>query len=126
MTTARWLYRSYLFVAGVTLIVLGCGNYLAAAFKVEHYQETMAEVAPEIRPTASFLPHEELHYSLSDARERWEIARAKLDFYYVVLSIGRLMISIGTVCTVIALIRLRRQGIRLARTLAASSGGREG
>jgi uncharacterized membrane protein YczE len=125
MTTARWLYRSYLFVAGVTLIVLGCGNYLAAAFKVEHYQETMAEVAPEIRPSASFLPYEELHYSFSDAHERWEIARAKLDFYYVVLSIGRLMMSIGTVCTVIALIRLRRQGIRLARSSAASSGRRE-
>jgi hypothetical protein len=68
MTTARWLYRSYLFVAGITLIVLGCGNYLAAAFKVERYQETMAEIAPEIRTTASFLPHEELDYSPSDAR----------------------------------------------------------
>jgi len=119
MTTVRWLYRSYLFVAGVTLIVLGCGNYLAAAFKVERYQETMAEIAPEIRTTASFLPHEELHYSPSDARERWEIARAKLDFYHVVLSIGRLLISIGTVCTAIALIRLRHQYLRLARIYPA-------
>jgi uncharacterized membrane protein YczE len=125
MTTVRWLYRSYLFVTGVMLIVLGCGNYLAAAFKVEHYQETMAEIAPEIHTTASFLPHDELHYSLSDARERWEIARAKLDFYYVVLSTGRLMISIGTVCTVIALVRLRRQYTRLARITAASAMGRE-
>jgi uncharacterized membrane protein YczE len=125
MTTARWLYRSYLFITGVTLIVLGCGNYLAAAFKVEHYQETMAEIAPEIRTATTFLPHEELPYSLSDARERWEIARAKLDFYHVVLSIGRLMISIGTVCTVIALIRLRRQCIRLARISTPSFAGHE-
>ncbi len=116
MTTARWLYRSYLFVAGVTLIVLGCGNYLAAAFKVERYQEIMAEVAPEVHATASFLQHEELHYFPSDARERWEIARAKLDFYHVVLTIGRMMVSIGAICTAIALFRLRRQRLRLAHT----------
>lgn len=121
MTTARWLYRSYLFVAGITLIVLGCGNYLAAAFKVERYQETMAEIAPEIHTTASFLPREELHYSPSDARERWEIARAKLDFYHVVLTVGRLLISIGAVCTAVALIRLRRQRLRLARLYTSPS-----
>jgi uncharacterized membrane protein YczE len=116
MMTARWLYRSYLFVAGVTLIVLGCGNYLAAAFKVEHYQEIMAEVAPEVHTAATFLPHDELNYFSSDARERWEIARAKLDFYRVVLGLGRLMVSIGTVCMAIALVRLRRQWIRLAHS----------
>jgi len=40
----------------------------------------------------------------------------KAYFYHVVLSIGRLMLSIGTVCTAIALIRLRHQRIRFART----------
>ena len=113
MTTARWLYKSHLFVAGVTLIVLGLGNYLTAVFKVEHYQEVMAEVAPQVRTATSFLPYEERHYFLSDARERWEIARAKLDFYHVVLDMGRLMISMGAICTAVALLRLRRQRPRL-------------
>jgi len=121
MTTAvRWLYKSYLFVAGITLIVLGASNYLTAAFKVEHYQEVMAEVAPQVRPAPSFLPYEERHYFLSDARERWEIARAKLDFYHVVLSIGRFLLSGGAVCTLIALLRLRRQRLRLTQTTLPS------
>ncbi|MGH8008986.1 MAG: hypothetical protein ACREQ3_18520, partial [Candidatus Binatia bacterium] len=45
----------------------------------------------------------------SEARERWEIARAKLGFYHVVQSGGRLMMSIGAICTALALIRVRRQ-----------------
>ncbi len=120
MTTVRWLYKSYLFVAGIVLIVLGTSNYLAAVFKVEHYQGVMAEVAPQVRSAPSFLPYEERHYFLSDARERWEIARAKLDFYYVVLSIGRLLFSIGALCALIALLRLRRQRLRLAHTSLSS------
>jgi hypothetical protein len=121
MATARWLYKSYLFVAGVTLIVLGVSNYLAAVFKVEHYQGVMAEVAPQVYSAPMFLPYEERHYFLSDARERWEIARAKLDFYHVVLSIGRLLFSLGTICTLIALLRLRRQRLRLLHASLASA-----
>jgi hypothetical protein len=113
MTTASRLYKSYLFVAGVTLIVLGLGNYLTAVFKVEHYQATMAEIAPQVRTAASFSPNEERHYFPSEARERWEIARAKLDFYHVVLSVGRFMVGIGAVCAAIALLRRRRQSARL-------------
>jgi len=120
MTTVRWLYKSHLFVAGMTLMVMGASNYLTAVFKVEHYQEVMAEVAPQVRPAPSFLRHEERHYFLSDARERWEIARAKLDFYYVVLSIGRFLLSIGAVCTLLALLRLRRQRLRLIQNTFSS------
>ncbi|MBI3301212.1 MAG: hypothetical protein HYZ72_03920 [Deltaproteobacteria bacterium] len=115
MATARLLYKSHLFVAGVTLIVLGLGNYLAADSKVAHYQELVAETAPQIHTAPSFLLHEQGRPFPSEAWERWEIARAKLDYYHVVLSGGRLMMMIGMVCTILALIRLRRQRARLVQ-----------
>ena len=115
MTTALVLYMSHLLVAGITLIVLGLGNYLAAQSKVAHYQEVIAEIAPQIPAAPPFLLREEGRPFPSEAWERWEIASAKLDFYHVVLSGGRLMTSIGIVCTAVALIRLRRQRVHLAR-----------
>ena len=77
MTTARLLYRSHLFIAGLTLIVLGLGNYLAAQSKVAHYQEVIAEIAPQIPAAPPFLLREEGRPFPSEAWERWEIASAK-------------------------------------------------
>lgn len=114
MTTARLLYRSHLFVAGIALITLGLGNYLAADSKVDHYQELIATIAPQVQTVPSLLLREGGRPFPTEAWERWEIARAKLDFYHIVLSGGRLMTSIGLVCTVLALIRLRRQRVRAA------------
>jgi hypothetical protein len=108
MISAHLLYKSRLFVTGVALIVLGLGNYLAADSKVSHYEEMVAELAPQI-PPQPFLLREKGQPFPSEAWERWEIARAKLDYYYVVLSSGRLMISAGMVCAVLALLHLRRQ-----------------
>ena len=55
--------------------------------------------------------------------ERWEIARAKRDFYQVVLSAGRLMMGIGFLCTAVSLIRLRRQRTQTVVTsLSATTG----
>lgn len=98
------------------MILLGLGNYFAADSKVTHYQEVMTEVASHIRSTPPLLLRETGRPFPNEAWERWEIARAKLDFYHVVLSGGQLMTSAGIVCTVIALVRLRRQRARLAPT----------
>jgi hypothetical protein len=109
MPPAHVLYKSRLFVAGAALIILGLGNYLAADSKVAHYQGLVTELAPQISQSQPFLLREEGKPFPSETWERWEIARAKLDYYYVVLSGGRLMISVGMVCTVLALIKLRRR-----------------
>lgn len=109
MTMVRSLYKSYAFVAGIALILLGVGNYLTAESKVHHYQTVMTTIAALQQPASTFLPYGESTYFPSEARERWEIARAKRDFYQVVLSAGRLMMGIGFLCTAVSLIRLRRQ-----------------
>lgn len=115
MTTARLLYKSHLFVAGIALTALGLGNYFAADSKVDHYQELIAAIAPQIQTVPSLLPREGGRPFPTEASERWEIARAKLDFYHIVLSGGQLMTSLGMVCAVLALIRLRRQRARVAQ-----------
>ena len=109
MTTARLLHKNHLFVAGLVLMTLGLGNYIAGDSKVAHYQEVIAEASPQERVSQSFFSDEKRHPFPNEARERLEIARAKLDFYQVVLSSGRLMTSLGIGCLLIALIRLRRQ-----------------
>lgn len=112
----KLLYKNYLFVAGGTLLVLGLGNYIAAHVKVKQYQGVRAEIAPQLHTASSFLLYEDSSPFPNEARERWEIARAKLGFYHVVQSGGRLMMSIGAICILLALIRLRRQRIYAYRS----------
>jgi len=120
MTLVRSLYKSYVFVAGVALILLGAGNYLAAGSKTHHYQALMNTVASLQQPSSALLPYGSTAYFPSEAHERWEIARAKRDFYQVVLSAGRLMMGIGFLCTAVSLIQLRRQRILQAATLLSA------
>lgn len=112
MASISLLYKSQLFIIGASLIVLGLGNYLIANSKVTHYQELVSELTPYVPQPRPFLMREEGKPFPSETWERWEIARAKLDYYHVVLSSGRLMLSVGMVCLVLALIRLRRQRTR--------------
>jgi hypothetical protein len=50
MTLVRSLYKSYVFVAGIALILLGLGNYVTAESKVYHYQEIMMQVSSLLFP----------------------------------------------------------------------------
>jgi hypothetical protein len=113
MTLAQSLYKSYLFVAGTALIVLGLGNYFVATSKTGHYQKIMAETAPQMQKELLFISREERFPFPSEAREHWEIAHAKRDFYQVVLSAGRLMSSVGLLCAAFSLMHLRRHRSRL-------------
>lgn len=115
MATARLLHKNYLFVAGLVLMTLGLGNYIAGESKVAHYQEVIVEASPQTRVSQSLFSDGTRYPFPHEARERLEIARAKLDFYQVVLSSGRLMTSLGIGCILIALIRLRRQSAAQSR-----------
>jgi hypothetical protein len=122
MTIAQFLYRNHLFIAGTVLIALGLGNCIAANSKVNQYQAVRAEIAPpQVSSVPPLLLHEERRMLPSEARERWEIARAKLDFYRVVLSSGQLMMGLGLICVILALIRLRRQFLLADRQFPIAS-----
>ena len=107
MTIAQLLSRNYLFIAGVVLIVLGIGNAIAAITKVSQYQTVLASTAPQVEAAATSLFRGGRRYFPSEARERWEIAQAKLDFYHVVLGGGQIMFGVGLLCAMVALLRLR-------------------
>lgn len=109
MTIARQLQQDFLFIAGCVLIVLGIGNHYAGASKVAHYQAVIAASAGQAGPTAPFVARGKQQSFPGEERERLAIARAKLDFYQVVLSSGRLMTTIGIVFALMACVRLHRQ-----------------
>jgi hypothetical protein len=114
MIPAQLLYKSRFFVTGVSLLILGTGNYLAASSKVVQYQAVVNELTPQISQTQPFFLRKEGTLFPSETWERWEIARTKLDYYHVVLSGGRLMISAGLACLVFALLKFRRDRSQLA------------
>jgi hypothetical protein len=103
----RRLYQSRLLVLAVTLLVLGIGNTIIGASKLRQYQTIVAEGrARGYFPDASTSPARILR-PLDDEGERYNIGRAKVDLYHVVLSGGLLMMAIGVVLTIIAWLRLR-------------------
>jgi hypothetical protein len=111
----RDAYSSYLLVAGFTLLVLGVGNWVAGAMEISKYQGLMRKTAPtgleesyrsfqELDQQKS----EEVLRRITEDRERYNAAKVKIDFYYVVLSGGRLFFLFGALLTFFALIRLIR------------------
>ena len=122
MFTLSSLYQSTLFTIGIVLIVLGIGNTVVAQAKVRQYQTDLARTPPSIDAEQTFGKNARLHHFSSEAWSRWALAQAKLDFYQVLLSSGWLLLSAGTLCTVIAIRRTRYPRTRLARPSIVSRG----
>lgn len=112
----RDIYSSYFLVAGLMCVVLGVGNWAFGAVQITKYQgllHTTAQTGLE-DSYRSFqeLDHqknEEVLRRINEDREKYNTARIKLDFYYVVLSGGRVLFLLGALLTFLALIRLIRQ-----------------
>lgn len=105
------------------MLVLGIGNYLAAISKVAHYQQVVTSLSPQASQPQPFGARGDEEVIPSEKWERWEIARAKLDYYHVVLSGGQLMMSAGVGCLIFAFIKLRRQRLRHALTRRLTGDG---
>ena len=113
---ARDIYSSYLLVAGFLLLVLGIGNWIAGAVELTKYQSLLRKTA-ETGLEESYRSFQELDQQkneevlrrINEDRERYNAARVKMDFYYVVLSGGRLLFLLGALLTFFSLIRLIRQ-----------------
>ena len=112
----RDVYSSYLLVAGVILLVLGIGNWVAGAMEITRYQgllhktsETGLEDSYRSFQELDQQKNEEVLRTINEDREKYNAARVKIDFYYVVLSGGRLFFLVGALLTCFALMRLIRQ-----------------
>jgi len=105
MRGRRW-YESRFFIFGFTFLILGAGNTVVGSYKLGQYQGLVAEGrARGYFPDAK--ASERLLRPLDDQGERYNIARAKVDLYHVVLSGGLLMTGIGLILTIAAWVRLR-------------------
>lgn len=104
---ARRLYQSRLLVLAITLLVLGIGNSIIGSQKLAQYQTIVAEGrARGYFPDAAGSTDRILR-PLDDEGERYNIGRAKVDLYHVVLSGGLVMMAVGVVLSIIAWLRLR-------------------
>lgn len=113
---ARDIYSSYLLVTGLMLLVLGVGNWAFGAVQITKFQGLLHRTAQtgleDSYRSFQELDHqknEEVLRRINKDREKYNAARVKLDFYYVVLSGGRLFFMLGALLTFFALIRLIRQ-----------------
>jgi hypothetical protein len=99
-------HRSRFLVAGITLLVLGAGNALIGSQKLGQYQLIVAE-----GQARGYFPDtggaNRILRPLDEEGERYNIGRAKVDLYHVVLSGGLLMLGLGAILTIAALVRLR-------------------
>ena len=125
----RDIYSSYLLVGGFLCLVLGLGNWIVGAIEITRYQGLLHKTAQtgleDSYRSFQELDHqknEEVLRPINEDREKYNAARIKLDFYYVVVSGGRLLFLIGALLTFFALIRVIRQDtMTKMRRLAAST-----
>jgi hypothetical protein len=120
----RRYYQSRFLVTGVALLVLGASNAVIGSTKLAQYQRTVAEGrARGYFPDAGSGNH--VLRPVDDEAERYNISRAKVDLYHVVLSGGLLMFVVGAVLTVAAVLRVRvqREGPLPGVALPGSSHG---
>ena len=111
----RRYYQSRFLVTGVSLLVLGAGNVLIGSTKLMQYERVVAEgrargYFPDTGTSSGILR------PVDDEGERYNIGRAKIDLYHVVLSGGLLMLGLGAILTAAAWVRVR---VHREKTLAA-------
>lgn len=98
-------HKNPLLVAGLALLVLGTGNWIAGEIRARPYvvylRDNPAPSAESRDLKASLLEPED------EEREHRDIARAKLDFYELVQTGGRILILAGVLCLGVAIVRLR-------------------
>lgn len=125
----RDIYSSYLLVAGFLCLFLGLGNWIVGAVEITRYQgllnrtiQTGLEDSYRSFQELDHQKNEEVLRPINQDREKYNAARVKLDFYYVVVIGGRILFLLGSLLTFFALIRLIRQDtvVKMKR-LAAST-----
>lgn len=112
----REIYSSYALIAGLVCLVFGVGNWVVGAVETAKYQNLLLKTAHTGLEDSyrNFQQldqqrNEEVLRRLTENRERYNAARVKLNFFYVVLTGGRLMFLVGALITVVALVRMIRR-----------------
>lgn len=117
---AREIYSSYLLVAGAVCLTLGIVNWGIGAVESTKYQNLLTKTArtglEESYRNFQELDHqknEEVLRRINEDREKYNAARVKLNFFYVVLTGGRVLFLLGLLLTLWSMIRLIRQDAQI-------------
>ncbi|HEU4639130.1 MAG TPA: hypothetical protein VFS84_09775 [Candidatus Binatia bacterium] len=115
----REIYTSTLFVSGLICLVMGVGNWTVGVVETSKYQALLYKTArtglEESYRSFQELDHqknEEVLRRINADREKYNGARVKLNFFYVVLIGGRVLFFVGAMLSLIALVRLIRRDTR--------------
>lgn len=111
----RDAYSNSAFVAGIVCLFLGIGNWVTGSMETSKYQSLLYKTArtglEETYRNFQELDqqrNEEVLRKMNDNREKFNAARVKLNFFYVVLIGGRILFLLGLLLILGALIRLIR------------------
>jgi len=109
----REFYSNYFMIAGLGCLLLGMGNWIIGAVETAKYQNLLLKTAQTGLEDSyrNFQQldqqrNEEVLRRLTENREKYNAARVKLNFFYVVLTGGRLLFLIGSLIAVVTLFRL--------------------
>jgi hypothetical protein len=116
----REIYSSYLMVSGLICLVLGIGNWTVGVIESSKYQALLYKTArtglEESYRNFQQLDHqknEEVLQRINEDREKYNGARVKLNFFYIVLVGGRLLLFIGAILTLGAMVSLIRRDTQI-------------
>ena len=110
------IYSNYLLVAAMILLILGIGNWIVGAVQVTKFQKVLRNTA-KTGLEDSYRSFQELDHRknkevlrrINEGGEKYNVARVKVDFYYVVLGGGRVLFFLGLFSSLFVSIRLIRQ-----------------
>lgn len=101
--------RSPLVVAGLLLFGVGLGDTIAGSSKIQQYDALLrATPAVHADDPAALFP------TVNEAEERRELARAKLGFYSLLVTVGQVLMAVGSALAMIGLLRARFRPARAA------------
>jgi hypothetical protein len=116
----RDIFSSYLVMGGFLCLFLGLGNWVVGAVETAKYQALLLRTTQtgleETYRSFQELDHhknEEVLRRINEDRDRYNAARVKLNFFYVVLVGGRVLFLLGALLTFVALIRLIRKDAQM-------------
>ena len=115
----RELYTSYLMVAGVVCLMMGIGNWTVGVVESSKYQALLYKTArtglEENYRNFQQLDHqknEEVLRRINEDLDRYNGARVKLNFFYIVLIGGRVLFIVGTGLILAGMVHLIRRDSR--------------
>lgn len=112
----REMYSSSFLISSLICLVMGMGNWAVGAIETAKYQALLYKTArtglEENYRNFQELDHqknEEVLRRINEDREKFNGARVKLNFFYVVLTGGRVLFFVGALLSLVAVVRLIRQ-----------------